>query len=299
LELGGDFRSPPMKLQVFHRTHYDYAAPVRDSFNEARLQPTQSEGQVCHSFLLKILPATRLSHYVDFQLNYVHLFDLTEPHSSLTIEATSIVSTSASRVLAADHVSTPLAEMDAACRQLERCHDFLQTSRFVESGPETWRLGLDAAEGRTDTWQVAQAVMENIHRDFIYMPAATHVHTHMRDVVRNKRGVCQDFAHVMLGICRSLRIPARYVSGYLYNGPADQLRGAQASHAWVEVFLPGSGWHGLDPTNNCQPDERYVHIAVGRDYADVTPIKGTYRGTSERRMSVDVHVSALDPVAVG
>ena len=287
-----------MKLQVLHRTHYVYAAPVRDSFNEARLQPTSSEGQVCHNFLLRVLPATRLSHYVDFQLNWVHLFDLTEPHSTLTIEATSLVTTPAGRLLVADQPSTPLAEMEQACGRLEQCHDFLQSSRFVEPSPEAWRLGLDLAAGLTDAWQVAQAVMQHIHRDFAYVPAATHVHTHMRDVLKLKRGVCQDFAHVMLGVCRSLKIPCRYVSGYLYNGPADQLRGAQASHAWVEVYLPGLGWHGLDPTNNCQPDERYVRIAVGRDYADVTPIKGTYRGTAERKMTVEVSVTSLDPVPV-
>ena len=288
-----------MKLQFFLRTHYLYATPVRESFNEARLQPTNADGQVCVSFLLKVLPATRLSHYLDFQLNWVHLFDLTEPHSSLAVEATSLVTTPAARPLAAGESTTPLATMDRACGQLDRCHDFLQSSRFVEPSAETWRLGLDIAQGRTDAWQVAQAVMDYIHRHFTYMPAATNVHTHMRDALQLRRGVCQDFTHVMLGICRSLRIPARYVSGYLYNGPADQLRGAQASHAWVEVYLPELGWRGLDPTNNGQPDERYVKIAVGRDYADVTPLKGTYRGTNDRKMSVEVMVTCLDPVAVG
>jgi transglutaminase-like putative cysteine protease len=287
-----------MKLQVFHRTHYAYAAPVRESFNEARLQPTNADGQVCLNFLLKILPPTRLSHYLDFQLNWVHLFDLTEPHATLTVEATSIVSTAPTSRLAADQVSTPLAEMERACGQLERCHDFLQSSRFVEPNAETWRLGLDIAQGRTDAWQIAQAVMDYIHVHFAYMPTATNVHTHMREALRLQRGVCQDFTHVMLGICRSLKIPARYVSGYLYNGPADQLRGAQASHAWVEVYLPEFGWRGLDPTNNGHPDERYVKIAVGRDYADVTPIKGTYRGTSERKMTVDVLVTAFEPATV-
>ncbi|MDB6093531.1 MAG: transglutaminase [Verrucomicrobia bacterium] len=287
-----------MKLQVFHRTHYAYAAPVRESFNEARLQPTNADGQVCHNFLLKILPPTRLSHYLDFQLNWVHLFDITEPHPSLTVEATSIVTTSASRVIPGDQPSTPLAQMEKACNQLERCHDFLQSSRFVEPSAEAWKLGLDIAQGKTDAWQIAQGVMQHIHREFAYMPTATNVHTHMREVLRLKRGVCQDFTHVMLGVCRALKIPARYVSGYLYNGPADQLRGAQASHAWVEVYLPELGWHGLDPTNNGQPDDRYVKIAVGRDYADVTPIKGTYRGTGERKMTVDVLVTALEAVTV-
>jgi transglutaminase-like putative cysteine protease len=287
-----------MKLQVFHRTHYAYASPVRESFNEARLQPTNADGQICHSFVLAVQPPTQLSHYLDFQFNWVHLFDVNEPHSSLTIEATSVVTTSAQLLLPEDQPSTPLADMEGSCGQLERCHDFLQSSRFVEPSPEAWRLGIDISHGLTDTWQVAQAIMQHIHREFAYSPTATNVHTHMREVLRLKRGVCQDFAHVMLGVCRALKIPARYVSGYLYNGPADQLRGAQASHAWVEVYLPGLGWHGLDPTNNGQPDERYVKIAVGRDYSDVTPIKGTYRGTPERKLSVDVLVTALDAVSV-
>jgi len=280
-----------MKLHVLHRTHYAYAAPVRDSFNEARLQPVSIDGQFCHNFLLKVLPATRLSHYLDFQLNWVHLFDINEPHSSLTIEATSLVTTTSDRVLPHDQATTPLADMERACGHLDRCHDFLQSSRFVDPNVDAWKLGVDIATGLTDAWPVAQAVMHHLNREFTYMPAATHVHTHMRDVLMLKRGVCQDFAHVMLGVCRALKIPARYVSGYLYNGPADQLRGAQASHAWVEVFLPDFGWRGLDPTNDCQPDEHYVKVAVGRDYADVTPITGTYRGTGQRIMTVDVLVT--------
>jgi transglutaminase-like putative cysteine protease len=167
----------------------------------------------------------------------------------------------------------------------------------VEAGPELWRLALDATDGQTDAWQAAQAIMRHIHQEFRYQPAATNVHTHMREVLQARTGVCQDFAHVMIGLCRALKIPARYVSGYLYNGPADQLKGAQASHAWVEVFVPGHGWCGLDPTNNGQPDGRYVKVAVGRDYADVSPLKGTYRGTGKRELSVEVLVSRMEEVA--
>lgn len=287
-----------MKLQVYHRTHFAYASPVRESFNEARLQPTNSGGQLCRNFLLKVLPATRLSHYLDFQLNWVHLFDISEPHEALSVEATSVVSTSSSQVLPEGQATTPLAHMEKACAQLERCHDFLQSSRFVEPNSDAWKLGLDIAQDATDAWHVAQAVMNHIHTEFAYVAASTNVHTHMSEVLRLKRGVCQDFTHVMLGVCRALKIPARYVSGYLYNGPADQLRGAQASHAWAEVYLPEFGWRGLDPTNNRQPDERYVKIAVGRDYSDVTPLKGTYRGPREHKMTVDVRVTALEPVPV-
>ena len=106
--------------------------------------------------------------------------------------------------------------------------------------------------------------------------------------------MCQDFAHVMIAICRSLEIPARYVSGYLYNGPRELLRGAQASHAWCEVYVPGIGWRGLDPTNDQPAGERYVKVAIGRDYADVAPVQGRYRGTSEQRLEVEVDVQRLD-----
>jgi transglutaminase-like putative cysteine protease len=122
----------------------------------------------------------------------------------------------------------------------------------------------------------------------------------MEEALRLRQGVCQDFAHVMIGLCRALKIPARYVSGYLYNGPADELKGSQATHAWVDVFLPGLGWRGLDPTNQQPVNGRYVKVAIGRDYADVSPFRGTYRGTANRRLSVDVLVTRLDaPEAAG
>ena len=268
-----------------------------DSFNEARLRPTDADGQHCERFLLKVLPATRLSHYLDFQRNYVHLFDVTAPHTELVVEATSVVDTSGARRLAENLATTPLTAM-SECARLEGCHDFLQGSKYVDLTPEVWRLALDVTAGVTDVWQAAQAMSHHIHREFAYQPAATNVHTPMMEALRSKRGVCQDFAHVLIGLCRSLRIPARYVSGYIYNGPADQLRGAQASHAWVEVFLPGLGWHGIDPTNGAQPDARYVKIGTGRDYGDVSPLRGTYRGTPHRKMTVEVLVTALDPVPV-
>ena len=116
----------------------------------------------------------------------------------------------------------------------------------------------------------------------------------MNEAIRLRQGVCQDFAHIMIGLCRSLKIPARYVSGYLYNGPIDQLKGAQASHAWVEVFVPRIGWIGLDPTNNQPAGEHHVKAAIGRDYADVSPLRGTYHGGNQRVLTVEVLVSRLD-----
>jgi len=282
-----------MKLQVYHRTHYRYAAAVRESFNEARLRPATIDGQVCQSFTLKVLPATRLAHYTDFLQNCVHVFDIGETHSELSVEATSTVITTSERVLPPDTSSTLLTKLQQT-PVAAGYHDFVQPSRFVDTLVPAQALAREITAGVDQAWLAAQALMQFVHSNFVYKPASTHVHTLMSEVLANRCGVCQDFAHVTIGLCRALNIPARYVSGYLYNGPLDQLRGAQASHAWLEVYLPELGWRGLDPTNGQQPDERYVKIASGRDYGDVSPLRGTYRGTSERKLTVEVLVTALE-----
>jgi transglutaminase-like putative cysteine protease len=280
-----------MKLQVIHRTEYSYAGSVIESFNEVRLQPASADGQVCQSYVLKIFPPSHLSHYFDFYQNYVQFFEITEPHATLSVESNSKVITSPP-LLAADKATVPMSCLPE-CLQLNECYDFLQASPFIQLGPEVWRLAVDASAGVEDVWQVAQAIMRFTHGNFAYVPNSTHVGTVMTEVIAQGRGVCQDFAHVMLGMCRSLKIPARYVSGYLYNGPDGQLLGSQASHAWCEVFLPGIGWRALDPTNNQLADERYVKVAVGRDYADIVPVKGSYKGPREKSMKVTVQVTHL------
>ena len=135
--------------------------------------------------------------------------------------------------------------------------------------------------------------MRWIHDEFEYESGVTSVHTHPEEVFSIRRGVCQDFTHVMIAMCRSVGVPARYASGYLYNGPRDHLVGAQASHAWCAVYLPGGGWIGFDPTNANLADERYVKVAVGRDYSDVAPVVGSYVGGSQVRMEVLVSVEKL------
>jgi transglutaminase-like putative cysteine protease len=282
-----------MKLQVVHRTHYDYADAVAQNYNELRLQPISDSTQTCDSFILKILPATRLSHFLDFYLNYVHYFEIPEPHKALTIESVSRVNTS-SASLPDDADTAPMSRLPE-CLRMEKCYDFLQASTFVGLSPEVWKLALDASDGQKDVWRAGVAIRRFIHGNFKYTPKSTTVSTHMLEVLKLKCGVCQDFAHLMLGMCRAIRLPARYVSGYLYNGPLDKLVGAQASHAWCEVYVPDLGWHGLDPTNNRAADDHYVKVATGRDYADIVPVKGHYKGTSNRTMSVDVRVTTLQP----
>ena len=276
-----------MKWDILHRTSYTYASPVRESFNEVRLKPVSNEHQTLESFLLKILPAARLRHYEDFYANCIHHFEITEPHTTLLIEASSHVVTHAPSLLPVDAAPAGLNRLEEAARS-ERCFDYLQSSRFVDMSPELWRLAVDATLGQTDIWQSTLAIMRHVHANFKYEPNATAVHTHVRDVIEQRRGVCQDFAHVMLGMCRSMKIPALYVSGYLATETAS------ATHAWVEAFIPGHGWRGLDPTHDRQTGETYIKIAVGRDYADVPPVSGHYKGTTDRRMEVLVNVKSLD-----
>ena len=280
-----------MKLRVVHRTVYTYAQPVSSNTNELHLKPVSSHGQNCDAFDLTITPSSRVSDYVDFYFNYVQFFEVADPHNELSIESVAEVTTGSS-LLPYDASTAPVSRLPE-CGRLEQCYDFIQSSTYVAISPEVWRLAVDASQGQSDVWQTAVAIMRFIHGGFSYEPLSTNVHTHMFAVLEHRRGVCQDFAHVMLGMCRSLKIPARYVSGYLYNGPTDQLTGAQASHAWCEVYVPDLGWRALDPTNNQQVDERYVKVAVGRDYADVTPVKGHYRGTPDKRMRVEVSVRKL------
>lgn len=274
-----------MKWQIVHRTQYTYASPVSESFNEVRLHPVSDEWQQVNDFLLKVLPATRLHHHRDFYSNIVHHFDIPEPHTTLLAESLLHVTTRSRPSLPPAATPFPLARIGEAARE-PRIFDFLQESRFVDLSPETWRAALDATAGTSDTWQAALAIMRFVHGHIKYESLSTHVHTHMSDVLRDRRGVCQDFAHVMLGLCRALKIPALYVSGYL----ATEI--ASATHAWMEVLIPGIGWVALDPTHNRQIDENYIKIAVGRDYADVPPVTGNYKGTTDRKMEVSVKIKA-------
>lgn len=273
-----------MRWDIQHKTRYDYAAPVRDSFNELRLQPLSNAQQTVESFVLNVSPVAKLRNYHDFYSNVIHHFDLIEPHSSLEIESRFTVETHPPDWLGLDVHPAAMSRVKEALRA-ERAYDFILESRYVDLSPETWRRAVDATEGEGDMWQCALKLMRFVHGHLAYESRSTQVHTHMREVLEQRRGVCQDFAHVLLGLCRTLKIPALYVSGYLATEEAS------ATHAWVEVYVPGAGWQALDPTHNRQPDESYVKIGVGRDYADVPPVSGTYKGTTERKMLVDVKIT--------
>ena len=275
-----------MKWEIFHSTRYDYLSAVRDNVNNVCLQPMPIPEQTVELFILKVLPASQLTHSHDLFSNRISRFEIIEPHSYLLIEAQSRVTT---------HPPVPLPSSEKLCSfaeiqtvpNIESWFDFLQASRFVGLSPEAWKLALDATQGLDDAWLAALELMDFVFGYLKYEPYSTHVHTPMAEVMKDRRGVCQDFAHLLIGLCRALKIPARYISGYLATEKAS------ATHAWVEVFIPGHGWRGLDPTHNRQIGETYVKIGHGRDYADVPPVSGNYHGTRERKMTVAVKITPV------
>jgi len=278
----------PQLLQVQHLTRYSYNGMVCDSFNEARLHPVDDHGQLCKEFNLRIEPTAILREYPDFYGNHVHYFDVTPLHDSLEVEANSIVQTHADDRGDVLQGISPSTLQDSTVR--EECFSFLGTSDFVSLGAAIWREALDALPGGVhDLWPDSVTLGKHVYTHFKYSPRSTTVNTHPEEVVRSREGVCQDFAHVMIGMCRSQGIPARYVSGYFFN-PNRLPDEIEASHAWVEIYIPGYGWKGYDPTHDRPADTRYVKLAVGRDYADIRPVGGNYRGKGTQKLSVEVRV---------
>ena len=283
--------SSGMKLDVTHRTTFHYSGQVRDSENTLHLEPRDFRTQRTLRSLIRVLPATRLHRFTDLFQNITHQFELPQPHNRLVIE---------SRVRVENfHYDIPPEALNVKYPEAfrhwasEESWQYLQESRHVSKHPDIWRAAIERIEDHPRIHDQAIAIMGWIHHEFTYAPGATNVDTHLEEAFAQRRGVCQDYAHVMIGMCRSIGIPTRYVSGYLYNGPQDNLIGDQASHAWVEVHLPHAGWVGYDPTNNTVADERYVKIAVGRDYQDVSPIQGGYTGSAHCRLEVIVRVERV------
>jgi transglutaminase-like putative cysteine protease len=280
-----------MRLAVVHRTTFHYGAPVIQSVNTLRLEPRTFPYQKTISALVRVIPATRVRRFTDLFQNITHHFELPGAHLRLEIESRIKVHNLPLDITGESRAALASAYADSSVR--ERIWPYLQESRWVSRHPEVWRQALDVTRGVLPIYEQARLLMGWIHREFTYERGVTSVNTHLVEAFEMRRGVCQDFTHVMLGLCRSVGIPARYASGYLYNGPTDSLVGAQASHAWAEVYLPAAGWIGFDPTNNTLADERYVKVAVGRDYEDVAPVRGNYQGTGHCQLEVQVEVEKI------
>ena len=282
-----------MILKILHRTTYLYETSVQGSFNEVRLRPINTEYQKRHSFDIRVEPRVNISEYKDFYGNAVCYFEISNPHQSLVIETNSLVET------LKDEREAPrsgmLMENYDALNNSEFLQDFIFSSKYIDVERADWNLAKDIIGGNIkDLWHDIIHLSEWINDNFTYDSEATEVHTHSRECLQLRRGVCQDYAHILIGFYRFLKIPARYVSGYLYEDSDCSKYGVdRASHAWVEVYLPEHGWVGIDPTHRCVIDTRYVKVAVGRDYFDIRPVSGTYMGAPSRTLDVHVQISEL------
>ncbi len=237
------------------------------------------------------MPATRLIRFSDLFGNVTHIYEIGVQHRRMVVESLLKV-VNLPLIISNDGYSGGM-EFFKDPKIRDRCWEYLQESRWVSTEPEIWKQAVDITHKEEAVFEKAAAIMRWIYSEFAYEAGVTDSKTHMEQVFFLRKGVCQDFAHVMLGMCRSLGIPARYASGYIYTGEGEELVGAQASHAWCEVYLPEMGWIGFDPTNAVLADDRYIKIAVGRDYEDVAPINGAFKGIAECDMNVEVLVKRL------
>jgi transglutaminase-like putative cysteine protease len=277
-----------MLISLLHRTTFVYAGSAQDSFNEVRLKPLDDAGQTCRGFQLSTDPDAPQREYVDFYGNTVIYFDVAAEHSRLVIEAVSEVETTPNVCRPAVPV-VQYSELEASPER-ELLAEFLTGTHYVPLDVELWKEAQDAlGDGRSDVWSDVRRMGHHIYKSFTYKPKTTGVRTQATAALKQRTGVCQDFAHVALGLCRTFGIPARYVSGYFIQSRRDPDE-EEASHAWIEAFVPGYGWAAFDPTHDRPADERYIKVASGRDYSDIRPVSGTYRGGKTRSLSVEVRV---------
>jgi transglutaminase-like putative cysteine protease len=290
------------RYHLLHATQFSYDGPVSESYNEVRLRPMHDETQSCLSFRILTDPVSRGTSYRDAFGNWVHQFNILPEHRHLKIEAESVVL--AHDVPVPQFNGMKLSELESRREELEEQFlDFVAPTAYVPLLPQLDEIGDAAAKlgDGTISWFI-HAASDLIHERFRYVKGATHVNSSIEDSLTQGAGVCQDFAHILLGVVRKRGLPARYVSGYLVPESAaapdaklQEVIGGYASHAWAEVYLPDFGWVGLDPTLGKLPGLQHVRLAYGRDYGDVAPVRGVYKGHAGQRLSVDVHVRpALD-----
>jgi transglutaminase-like putative cysteine protease len=273
---------------IKHITRYTYTAPVIDSANQIMLYPVEDQLQEVENHNLHISYSPQIDVYEDFFGNSAGLFTIIIPHNELNI---------VSEIKVVTHpVSYPADNMSvedqwdhlALIREVYTYQDFLIKESFDKSNEVltevNQRLNLSSSP-----FQVAQDMSSFVYNHFEYKQGITSVETKLDEVWNLKAGVCQDFAHILLVMLRMTGIPSRYVSGYICPKNKD-LRGEGATHAWVDAYIPYHGWIGLDPTNNCIVSDRHVRLAVGRNFSDCTPVKGTYKGPSEHTLEVSVTI---------
>jgi transglutaminase-like putative cysteine protease len=282
-----------MFYSIRHVNLFRYNSPVRESVMELRMQPRSEGPQTLRSFQIATNPRAQLYAYTDHMGNAVYHFNMLREHEELRIEAQAVVELGA------------FPEMPVQLDPLEwgrynnynltdDHYDMLEPSKFARASPEllAFMKIADLEKPAGDPLSALKSLQRAIYDSFEYQSGITEVHSPIETALEQRLGVCQDFAHIMIAVARLWGLPTRYVSGYLYHKGARDRSRADATHAWVESYLPSLGWVGFDPTNNIVTRERHVRAAVGRDYADVPPTRGTYKGGADSELSIAV---SLEP----
>jgi transglutaminase-like putative cysteine protease len=295
-----------MRYHVSHTTIYDYSEPVSLCHNVLHLRPREAPRQTCLSQKLSIAPEPRgLQNRSDYYGNPIVLFTIQEPHRRLSVTSESRFDVRPTPQIEVEG-SMPWEEVRETLRT-DRSPGALDAYRFVFTSqyvPRNQALADYAAPSLAPGRPVLMAALDlthRIHREFRYDNKATTLSTPLHQVLAERRGVCQDFAHLAIGCLRSVGLAARYVSGYVLTHPAPgqpRLVGADASHAWVSVYCPRIGWVDFDPTNDLIPSDQHITLAWGRDFDDVSPVKGVILGGGGHRMTVSVDVAPIETRAV-
>ena len=289
-----------MLLRVTHETRYDYVPAAKDAQHMAHLKPRSGAGQQLLWHRLSVQPAvTQRSEAIDVFGNSRTFFAVQAPHDALVVVADSIVQTQPPPGWHGDITWEQVRERfryhtgaayDAAA-------EFVFASPYVPRHEDFVSYARPSFSAGRPLLDAAHALMSHMHHDFTYQTESTEVNTPALEALHQKRGVCQDFAHIMVACFRAMGLSARYVSGYLLTEPPPgqpRLVGADASHAWASLYVPGIGWCDFDPTNNRVPGEDYVTLAIGRDYADVSPMRGVIHGGAHHTLKVGVTVAPVD-----
>ncbi len=285
-----------MLLKINHQTDLSYSDLISESVMELRMVPRQAEDQHRLSFTLGLGPATQASSYFDWLGNTVHAFTINAFHRQIRMVATSVVETHREKI---DPRELPdvwpldIVRMDYAL------YDYLSFRGPVVDSP-LLRRAIEQLHFRPGQrlGELAMRIVDLINERFTYKAGITTAASPITDMLEHGFGVCQDFTHLMIGLARALHIPARYVSGFLHPD-AEKFKGFTQTHAWCELFFPSTGWLGFDPANRCAVGENFVSVAVGRDYFDVPPNKGIYRGTARESIEVTVHSEELPAIPPG
>jgi transglutaminase-like putative cysteine protease len=284
-----------MLFRIKHVTRYVYEQPASHSHNAVRLAPIDAPDQKRLAFSLEVTPPAAISEYLDAFGNLAHSIDIQPPHTELVISSASVVERLALpaqpplRITVQDYLARDSARM-------KEYGEFLNPSRYVPFSDRLrrffWSVRPQPSE---DITAYTERMIHYVRSQFAYDGATTNVHSTVDDILTSGGGVCQDFAHLSIGLLRLAGIPARYVSGYL---APDTFRDANsappklASHAWIEALLPGTGWTGFDPTHRIRTIIRHIRVAIGRDYDDLPPVSGFYKSAGgARRMAYELEVS--------